>query len=65
MKTHIHEAGRARILVGEHVDRCYLALGVDGATIGTFLDADKCMEAASDLIEIARRIRKRAKKEPS
>jgi hypothetical protein len=58
-KTYIIECGRHRVLIGEHVDRAYVASSVDGASMGGFLSAKECQEVATVLILIAKHIRQR------
>ena len=52
-------AGRHRLLIGEHPESAYIASYIDGTCIGGFYSADELMDAAGELLAIARRIRKR------
>jgi hypothetical protein len=60
-KTYIIECGRHRVLIGEHVDRAYVASSVDGASMGGFLSAKECLDVAAVLMMVARHINQRAK----
>lgn len=59
MKTRTIAAGRAHVIIGEHVDNCYLATRVDNASLGIFLTAEQAAQLAVDLATIAARIRER------
>lgn len=51
--------GRHRLMISEHPDKVFVASTVGDGVIGGFLTPDQCMEAASELIRIARMIRGR------
>ncbi len=65
MRTRLIEQGRARVIIAEHRDSCYLAVGVDSAALGTFLTADQAAQMAVELAIIAARIRERAERLPT
>lgn len=60
MTSKLIGTGRHRLLIGEHPDNAFIASYIDGTCIGGFYDADELMDAAGELMAIARRIRKRA-----
>lgn len=52
-------SGRARLSIAEHKDSVFVCVDVDGAGYSLFLTPAMCMEAAGELIEIARRLKRR------
>lgn len=53
-------SGRARLSIAEHKDSVFVCVDVDGAGYSLFLDPAQCMEAAGELLAIARKMKRRA-----
>jgi hypothetical protein len=52
--------GRGRLIISEHPDSAYIAVSVNGASTGMFLDSEeKIFEAIAALWAIRKRIQKR------
>lgn len=59
-RTHTIANGRGRLLIAEHPTECFICVDADGAGTSMFLTSEQCMEAAGELLAIARRIKRRS-----